>query len=322
MGREKRSWMLGLGLVIAASWLLTAAVQAIVEAGDEVILATPCWPSHLGMVLLAGGTPVRIETGIAPGTNQSFKMSAGQLAAAITPRTKAVLLCSPSNPTGAVYSETELRALAQVLLKHPGIWIVSDDLYEHITFDGVGFATMAAVEPGLFGRTLTVNGVSKGYAMTGWRIGFAGGPKLWAGAIRKIYSQSSGGACSISQAAAVEALDGPQAFLEDWAAVYQRRRDSALAGLAACPGLACATPEGAFYLFPECSGVIGKTTAKGANINDTTGFARYLLDDWGIVVVPGAGFDCGPYFRLSIATDEPTIQAGVARIGEACRALT
>ena len=301
--------------------LLAAAVQAIVEAGDEVILPTPCWPSHLGMILLAGGTPALVETGIAPGSNRAFKMTADQLAAAITPRTKALILCSPSNPTGAVYAADELRALADVLLEHPNVWILSDDLYEHITFDDVAFTTLAAVEPALAARTLTVNGVSKTFAMTGWRIGFAGGPTIWADAIRKIYSQSSGGACSISQTAAVEALDGPQDFLRDWAATYQRRRDLALAGLAEAPGIACTPPEGAFYLFPSCAGVIGKTTSGGQKITDAGTFARHLLDDWGVVVVPGPGFECGPYLRLSTATDETTLRDGVARIAEACRAL-
>jgi aspartate aminotransferase len=298
--------------------LLAAAVQAIVDPGDEVVLPAPCWPSHVGMIQLAGGTPRMVETGLMTG----FKMTAGQLDDAISPSTKMVILCSPSNPTGATYSNTELRSLAEVLLRHEHVWIVSDDLYEHIVFDGVRFATLAQVEPRLKERTLTVNGVSKGYAMTGWRIGFAGGPRIWVEAICQLFSQSSGGACSISQAAAVEALDGPQEFLADWATIYQRRRDLALAGLSQATALQCPVPDGSFYLFAECGGVLDKRTPQGERIETTSDFARHLLDQWDVVVVPGSGFYADPYFRMSVATDDATIEGGVARIAEACNALT
>lgn len=304
-------------IAMGAKPLLGAALQAILDPGDEVILSTPCWPSHIGMILLGGGVPLRIETT----EDQGFKMTPEQLDRAIGPRTKALLLCSPSNPTGAVYSREDLSGLASVLLDHPQLWILCDDLYEHIIFAPARFATLAAVEPALRERTLTVNGVSKSYAMTGWRIGFAGGPKSWIDGLRQLFSQSSGGACSISQAASVAALTGPQGFLADWAGIYRRRRDLALAGLRDAPGLTCATPEGAFYLLPNCAGVLGKTTPEGDRIDSSSDFSRYLLDAWGVVVVPGPGFDCDPYFRMSIATSDETIREGVARITDACRSL-
>ncbi|MBA3519313.1 MAG: pyridoxal phosphate-dependent aminotransferase [Rhizobiales bacterium] len=302
---------------IGAKPLLAAAVQAILSPGDEAILSTPCWPSHLGMIELARGRGVKLATGIDTG----FKMTAEQLNRAVGPRTRLVILCSPANPTGAVYDEAELRALAQVLLAHPGVAILSDDLYEHILFDGRRFHTIAAVEPRLFDRTLTVNGLSKAYAMTGWRIGFAGGPPEWVDAIRQIYSQSSGGLCSISQAAAIAALDGPKEFLADRSARYQIRRDLALQGLAAAPGLRTARPEGAFYLMPECAGLIGTRRPNGETIGSSSDFACYLLEDWNVVVVPGPGFECDPYFRLSIATSEATLTRGMRLIAKACAAL-
>lgn len=297
--------------------LLAAAVQAILSPGDEAILSTPCWPSHVGMVEMARGRAVKLATGFDTG----FKMTAQQLDRAIGSKTRLVILCSPSNPTGAVYDEAELRALAQVLLAHPQIAILSDDLYEHILFDGRRFNTIAAVEPRLFGRTMTVNGLSKAYAMTGWRIGFAGGPPAWVDGIRQIYSQSSGGLCSISQAAAIAALDGPQDFLAERSARYQARRDLALRGLAAAPGLRTAKPEGSFYLMPECAGLIGTCRPDGKTIGSSSDFARYLLEDWNVVIVPGPGFECDPYFRLSIATSEDTLTRGVGLIADACAAL-
>ncbi|MEJ7668107.1 MAG: pyridoxal phosphate-dependent aminotransferase [Casimicrobiaceae bacterium] len=302
---------------MGAKPLLAAAVQAILSPGDEAILSTPCWPSHVGMIELARGRAVKLATGI----DTHFKMPAGELDRAIGPKTRLVILCSPSNPTGAVYDEAEMRALAQVLLAHPKIAILSDDLYEHILFDGRRFNTIAAVEPRLYDRTLTVNGLSKAYAMTGWRIGFAGGPPAWVEAIRQIYSQSSGGLCSISQAAAIAALEGPKEFLADWSARYQIRRDLALEGLAAASGLRTAKPEGAFYLMPECAGLIGARRPNGETIGSSTDFARYLLEDWNVVIVPGPSFECDPYFRLSIATSDATLKRGVRLIAEACAAL-
>jgi aspartate aminotransferase len=306
-------------IVVAAGAkpLLAAAIQAVATQGDEVILTTPCWPSHLGMIELAGASPVRVPTSLGAG----FKMSPAQLAAALTSHTRLILLCSPSNPTGAVYSADELRAIAELLQSRPDIWILTDDLYEHVVFAPSRFATIAAVAPDLLGRTLTVNGVSKAFAMTGWRIGYAGGPPLWVDAIRKIFSQSNGGPCSISQAAAVAALDGPQEFLSDWAAIYRRRRDLALAGLANIPGMSCAVPEGAFFLLPSCANLMGKVTSSGTRIGSSIEFAEYLLEDWGVVVVPGSGFEGESYFRMSTATSDSVIANSVARIGSACHAL-
>ncbi|MEM7172669.1 MAG: pyridoxal phosphate-dependent aminotransferase [Pseudomonadota bacterium] len=303
---------------MGAKPLLTNAIQAVVDQGDEVILTTPCWPSHVGMTMMAGGQPIRIETGSETG----FKMSPEMLEAVITSRTRLVLLCSPSNPTGAVYSAQELEGLAAVFRKHPQIWILTDDLYEHILFDDMSFATIAQVAPDLKDRVLTVNGVSKGYAMTGWRIGYAGGPDPWIRGIQKIFSQTNGGPCSISQAAATEALNGPQDFLRDWAQVYQSRRDLALSYLGDCPGLTCAPPAGAFYLLPNCSSLLGKTTPQGQTLQDSSQLADHLLNDWGIVVVPGAGFDCGPYFRISVATSEEVIKGGLERLVKACSSLS
>ncbi len=298
--------------------LIAAAMQAVVGTGDEVILTTPCWPSHVGMIGLAGATPSRVPVN----EKTAFKLNPELLSRAITPRTKLLILCSPSNPTGAVYSADELRALGEVLQAHPDIWVLSDDLYEHIIFDGRRFATLAQAAPGLSERILTVNGVSKSYAMTGWRIGFGGGPRRWIDGIGKIFTQSNGGPCSISQAAAIAALDGPQSFLADWTKIYQHRRDLALAGLKHAPGLECAVPEGAFYLMPNCAGVLGKTTPGGTRIKTSTDFSSYLFEHWGVVVIPGPGFDCDPYFRMSTATSEAVITAGTARIRDACKALT
>jgi len=297
--------------------VIAAAIQAVAASGDDVILTAPCWPSHAGMIGLAGASMVQVPVG----KDTGFKLTPQLLARAITPSTRLLILCSPSNPTGAVFSAAELRALADVLLAHPDIWILSDDLYEHIVFDGVRFATLAQVAPGLAERTLTVNGVSKAYAMTGWRIGFAGGPRRWIEAIGKIFTQSSGGPCSISQAAAIAALDGSQDFLAERAEIYQNRRDLALAGLSGAPGLECATPQGAFYLLPDCAGVLGKTTPDGTVIRTSADFADYLFSGWDVVVIPGAGFDCDPYFRMTIATSETIIEAGTARIRQACEAL-
>ncbi len=297
--------------------LLTSAIQAVIGPGDEMLLSTPCWPSHVGMIQLAGGTPRFIETNV----NSSFKFTSDDLRAAIGPQTKAILLCSPSNPTGAMYSAAELKALAEVLLEHPQVWIISDDLYEHIVFDDAKFATIAQVEPRLADRTLTVNGVSKCYAMTGWRIGYAGGPANWVRGISELFTQSNGGCCSISQTASIAALDGPQDFLKEWAAIYQHKRDMAVRALAQIPELRCLTPEGAFYAFVECGGVLGKTTQDGFVIENSKDFAQHLLESWDVVVVPGSGFFADPYFRMSVATDEDTIERGIGRIAEACAAL-
>ncbi len=297
--------------------LLAIAVQAILNPGDEVVVPTPAWTSHLGMVAVAGGQLKLVETGMTTG----FKMSAQQLQAVITPDTRLLLLCSPSNPTGAVYSRQELTELADILRQHPRILVISDDLYEHIVFEDTSFATLASVAPDLATRILTVNGVSKAYAMTGWRIGYAGGPKWWADGIRAIFSQTNGGPSSISQIAATAALDGPQELLAQRCEIYRQRRNLALDGLAKISGLKVAKPEGAFYLMPECSGLIGRQRpSKGGIVETSTDLADYFLD-CGIVVVPGAGFSCDPYFRLSIATSENHIEEGISRIAKACEAL-
>ncbi len=299
--------------------LLATAVQAVLNPGDQVIIPTPAWASHLGMVAMVGGHLKQVETGMATG----FKMSAPQLQATITPKTRLLLLCSPSNPTGAVYSRQELSQLASVLRQHPDIVVISDDLYEHIVFEGASFATLAGVAPDLSERILTVNGVSKAYAMTGWRIGYAGGPKWWADGIRAILSQTNGGSCSISQIAATAALDGPQELLAERCKTYLKRRDFALDRLAQIPDLKVATPDGAFYLMPECGNLIGRQRALDGGISTietSTDLADYFLD-CGIVVVPGAGFSCDPYFRMSIATSEGLIEEGLNKIARACDAL-
>ena len=297
--------------------LLATAIQAVINTGDEMIIPTPAWPSHIGMIEVCRGKPVTVATA----HEDDFKLSPAALEAAITPQTKLLLLCSPSNPTGAVYSAKALAQLAEVLRRHPKILVISDDLYEHIVFDGNRFATLAAVAPDLRDRILTVNGVSKAYAMTGWRIGYAGGPEWWMNGIRKISSQINGGPCSISQAASIAALDGPQDFLATWCETYRKRRDIALEGLAKIDGLKVNKPEGAFYLMPHCGGLLGKKKPDGQVINTSSDLASYLLDE-GVVVVPGAGFFCDPYFRMSTATSEDNIIEGIRRMTAASNALT
>ncbi len=295
--------------------LLATAIQAMLNPGDEMILPVPLWASHLGMVQAVGGAAVLVDT-----SNDGFKLTPDKLEAAITPRTRLLMICSPSNPTGAVYSATELRALADVLRQHPGVNVISDDLYEHIIFDGAEFATLAAVAPDLQPRILTVNGVSKSYAMTGWRIGFAGGPEWWTSGIRSLFSQTNGGPCSISQAATVAALIGPQDFLKDWCATYQRRRDLALEGLAKIDGLRTQSPGGAFYLMPDCGALLGRKTPEGKLLTSSTDLAAYFLEH-GAVVVPGPGFSCDPFFRMSVATSEQNITEGLNRMKSAVEML-
>ena len=296
--------------------LLASAVQAVLNLGDEMILPVPLWASHLGMVQAVGGAPVLVNT-----ADTGFKLTAALLENAITPNTRLLMICSPSNPTGAVYNATELSQLASVLRKHKQVNVICDDLYEHIIFDGAEFATLAAVAPDLKDRILTVNGVSKSYAMTGWRIGFAGGPDWWTNGIRSLFSQTNGGACSISQAAAVAALNGPQDFLRDWCATYLRRRDVALQGLATIDGLETQTPDGAFYLMPDCGALLGRHKSDGSTIDSSTDLAEHFLDH-GVVVVPGSGFACEPYFRMSIATSKANIIEGIKRMKFATQALS
>ena len=293
------------------------AFFATLNAGDEVVIPAPYWVSYPDMALMAEGTPVIVECQ----EENDFKITAAELEAAITPKTKWVVLNSPSNPTGAAYSRTELRAIADVLLKHENVYIMSDDMYEHLVYDGFEFTTIAQVEPKLKARTLTCNGVSKSYAMTGWRLGYAAGPVELIKAINKVQSQSSTHTSSISQAASVEALNGPQDFLAERAEVFKGRRDLVVAALNECEGLSCKKPEGAFYVYPSCAGVIGKTTPDGTKIETDTDFITYLLEAEGVAAVPGSAFGLAPYFRISYATSDAALTEACARIKRACTAL-
>jgi aspartate aminotransferase len=293
------------------------ALLATVDAGDEVIIPAPYWVSYPDIVNFAGGTPVFIE---GP-ASQGYKITAAQLDAAITPRTKWVMLNSPSNPSGAAYSAEELKALADVLLRHPHVLVMTDDMYEHVWYASTPFATIAQVCPELYDRTLTVNGCSKAFSMTGWRIGFAGGPEWIIKAMGKLQSQSTSNPCSISQAAAVAALTGPQDFLDDRNAVFKKRRDMVVAMLNDAPGLDCPTPEGAFYVYPDASGVIGKMTPKGVRIENDEALIAYFLDEAKVAAVHGAAFGLSPAFRISYATSEDVLKKACTRIQEACAAL-
>ena len=297
--------------------VLFNALLATLNPGDEVLIPAPYWVSYPDMTALAGGTPKIITAG----EDTGFRMTADMLAAAITDRTKWLILNSPSNPTGEAYDESELRALADVLLRHPQVHIMTDDIYEKITYDGFVFRTLAQVEPELYARTLTVNGMSKAYSMTGWRIGFAGGPEPLIRAIAKIQSQSTTNPCSISQAAAVAALTGDESFLDDWKAAFRRRRDNVAAALNAVPGLSCRIPAGAFYVYPSCAGAVGKSTPNGAVIRDSGDLATYLLDSVGVAVVPGGAFGLEPFFRISYATSDAALEDACSRIKRACADL-
>ena len=285
------------------------AMLATIGPGDEAIIPAPYWISYLDMVLVADGTPVEVLCSAESG----FKITPAQLEKAITPRTKWLFINSPNNPTGAVYSRAELRGLADVLLKHPHVWILTDDIYEHLRFDGLEFATIAQVEPKLYDRTLTVNGVSKAYAMTGFRLGYAAGPKELIKNIVKLQSQSTAGVSSISQWAAVEALNGPQEFIPMRSAEFQARRDRVLEMFKDIPQLQPNYPEGAFYLFVRCGDLFGKKTKDGKLINNETDFVMHLMDN-GVAVVVGAAYGMSPYFRMSIATELPQLE-------EACRRM-
>ena len=298
--------------------VLYNALMATVNPGDEVIVPAPYWVSYPDMVMLAGGTPVvvvgEMETG--------YKITPEALEAAITPRTKWLIFNSPSNPTGAGYSREELRGLTDVLMRHPHVWVMSDDMYEHIAYAPFEFCTPAEVEPGLYERTLTVNGVSKAYAMTGWRIGYAAGPKALVKAMVTIQSQSTSNACSISQWAAVEALTGPQDYIETSRAAFQRRRDLVVGLLNQCPGIVCPMPEGAFYVYPSIAGVIGKTTPEGRAIENDADFASALLDAEGVAVVFGAAFGLSPNFRISYAAADSELTDACGRIRRFCESLS
>lgn len=292
------------------------ALLATLNAGDEVIIPAPYWVSYPDIVAFADGTPVFIEC------SGNFKMKPEQLEKAITPKTKWLILNSPSNPTGAAYTEAELKALAEVLLKHPHVWVMSDDIYEHLVYDNFKFKTIAQVEPKLKPRTLTVNGTSKAYSMTGWRIGYAGGDKKLIKAMDMLQSQSTSNASSISQAAALAALTGDQAFLADWRKSFAQRRDLVVNKLNAIPGIKCQTPEGAFYVYPSFEGLVGKKTPDGKVINNSNDLGNYLLESVGVAVVPGVAFGLDPYFRISYATSEKVLTEACDRIAKACAALT
>jgi len=297
--------------------ILYNALVATLNEGDEVLIPAPYWVSYPDMVLLAGGTPVPIEATIEAG----FKITPEQLEAAITPNTKWLIFNSPSNPTGAGYTRDELKGLTDVLLRHPQVWIMSDDMYEHLVFDDFQFATPAQIEPQLYDRTLTCNGVSKAYAMTGWRIGYAGGPEELISAMRKVQSQSTSNPCSISQWAAVEALNGPQDFITSNNAVFVRRRNMVVDMLNAANGISCPTPDGAFYVYPSIEECIGKTTDRGVTITNDEVFATALLEETGVAVVFGAAFGLSPNFRVSYATSDAALKEACKRIQAFCAGL-
>jgi len=294
------------------------ALVATLNPGDEVIVPTPYWVSYPDMVLLAGGEPVFVATT----AENNFKLQAADLEAAITPRTRWIILNSPSNPSGAAYSEAELKAVADVLMRHPQVWILTDDMYEHLIYDGFKFTTIAQVEPRLYDRTLTMNGVSKAYAMTGWRIGYAAGPEALIKAMQKVESQSTSNPTSISQYAAVEALNGPQDFIKERAEVFQQRRDLVVSMLNQATGLKCPKPEGAFYVYPSCEGTIGKKTPTGKVISNDEDFASELLEAEGVAVVHGAAFGLSPFFRISYATGTDVLEDACGRIQRFCSSLT
>ncbi|WP_371170788.1 pyridoxal phosphate-dependent aminotransferase [Aliiroseovarius sp. 2305UL8-7] len=298
--------------------ILYNALMATMNPGDEVIIPAPYWVSYPDMVLLAGGEPVVVECPIETG----FRMTAEQLEAAITPKTKWLIFNSPSNPTGAGYTREQLKELTDVLMRHPQVWVMTDDMYEHLAYDDFEFCTPAEIEPGLYDRTLTCNGVSKAYAMTGWRIGYAGGPVELITAMRKIQSQSTSNPCSVSQWAAVEALNGPQDFIADNNKAFVRRRDLVVEMLNAADGIECPVPDGAFYVYPSIKGCIGKTSKGGVLIANDEVFAKALLEETGVAVVFGSAFGLSPNFRVSYATSDDALKEACTRIQTFCASLS
>ncbi|MES2601980.1 MAG: pyridoxal phosphate-dependent aminotransferase [Pseudomonadota bacterium] len=294
--------------------VLYNALMATLNPGDEVIIPAPYWVSYPEMVALAGGTPVPVVCTAEFG----FKLQPAALEAAITPKTKWIILCSPSNPTGSAYKRAELKALTDVLLKHPHVWVMTDDMYEHLVYDDFEFTTPAQVEPKLFDRTLTVNGVSKAYCMTGWRIGYAGGPQQLISAMATIQSQSTSNPSSISQWAAVEALNGPQEFIPANNKVFKERRDLVVAMLNQASGIDCPRPEGAFYVYPSCAGTMGKTAPSGKKLETDEDFVTELLETEGVAVVQGSAFGLGPAFRISYATKTSDLEEACKRIQRFC----
>lgn len=300
-----------------AKQVIYNALVASLNSQDEVVIPAPFWVSYPDMVLLAGGKPVIVEAGAA----NNFKITAKDLEAKITPKTKWLILNSPSNPTGSCYSEYDLKSLAEVLLKYPNVHILSDDIYEHLLFDNLKFATIAQVEPRLKDRTLTVNGVSKSYAMTGWRIGYGAGKVELIKAMSTIQSQSTSATTSIGQAAAVEALTGPQDYIQTSRQVFQNRRDVVVRMLNDIEGIVCNKPDGAFYVFPSCQKLFGKSTTQGKVINDSNDFATYLLEQALVAVVPGIAFGSEGFFRISYAAADDFLKNAIVRIADACSKL-
>lgn len=298
--------------------LLFHVMKTILDEGNEVIVPTPCWTSYPGMVMLAGGEPVFV----ACPQEKGFKLQAADLEAAINENTRLVMLNSPSNPTGAAYSLEEMKALTDVLLKYPHVWVLADDIYEHIVFDGFVNSNPAAVEPKLLDRTIVLNGVSKAYCMTGWRIGYAASSEKFMQMLLKVLSQATGCPCSVSQAAAIAALDGPQQYLQDWAKTYQERRDYLVNRLDAIEGIECNSPEGAFYLYPGFKGLLGKITPQGNTIKNSIDFVSYLLEQALVAVVPGSAFEYDNHFRLSYATSLSELEKACDRIELAVEALS
>ena len=293
------------------------AIMASVEKGDEVIIPAPYWVSYPDIVLLAEGTPVILACSV----ENHFKMQPDELEAAITPKTKWVIFNSPSNPTGAAYSKGELRALTDVLMRHPQVWVMADDIYEHIIYDGFEFSTIAQVEPGLYQRTVTLNGLSKSFSMTGWRVGYAAGPVELIKGMNKIQSQCTSHTSSISQAASLVALNGPMDFLAKRNAVFKERRDIVVSMLNQASGIDCLVPEGAFYVYPNCEGILGKKTHDGQILSTDGEVAAYLLDTEGVAVVFGEAFGLSPFFRISYATATELLEDACQRIQRACEVL-
>ncbi len=298
--------------------ILFNAFMATLNPGDEVIIPRPYWVSYPEMVAICGGTSVFADTSI----DNGFKLTAAELEKAITPKTKWLLMNSPSNPSGAAYTEAELRAIADVLLKHPHVWTLTDDMYEHLTYGDFVFKTIAEVEPKLYDRTLTMNGVSKAYAMTGWRIGYAAGPVQLIKAMDMIQGQQTSGACTIAQWASVEALNGPQDFIVKNKGIFQARRDLVVSMLNQARGITCPSPEGAFYVYPSCAGLIGKKTQAGTVIADDAVFTSELLEAEGVAVVQGSAFGLGPNFRISYATSDALLEEACTRIQRFTASLT
>ncbi|ARP85373.1 aminotransferase class I/II-fold pyridoxal phosphate-dependent enzyme [Bordetella genomosp. 9] len=302
---------------VGAKQLIFTALSATVQAGDEVIVPAPYWVSYPDMVLVNDGTPVVVPCG----EDTGFKLTPDALAAAITPRTKWLLLNTPSNPTGAMYGAEELRGLAEVLERHPHVWVLTDEIYEHLAYGDAGHVSPAAIAPALAERTLTVNGVSKAYAMTGWRLGYAGGPKTLIKAMATLISQSTSCVSAISQAAARHALEADQGCVADAAATFHARRDRIVSLLNAIPGITCRDPQGAFYVYPSVAGLLGRRTPQGKLLESDLDVVMYLLDEAGVAVLDGAAYGLSPYLRLSFATSMESIEEGCRRIAEACARL-